>query len=144
MAHGRRTILRFHEDPGHDYLRLKTKVRLLHNHVFYAVSTYEFFFTIELRSSILHPPSTSSLQPSSPSRQSQITRSQIHRSQETIFFYGRTNHSRGGGEATGGRVRPDSSTATQEQAAAEQQPASSGEANPDTMSGLEQSGSWAA
>ena len=56
-----------------------------------------------------------------------------------------TNHSReGGGEAAGGRVRPDSSTATQGQAAAEQQPASSGEANPDTMSGLKQSGSWAA
>ena len=46
-----------------------------------------------------------------------------------------TNHSReGGGEAAGGRVRPDSSTATQELA-------SSREANPDTMCGLEQSGS---
>ena len=56
------------------------------------------------------------------------------------YFSLMTNHSRGGGgEATGGRVRPDSSTATQEQAATEQQPASSGEANPDTISGLEQS-----
>ena len=27
MAHGRLTILRFHEDPGHDYFRLKIKLR---------------------------------------------------------------------------------------------------------------------
>ena len=57
-------------------------VCLRNNHVFYAVSTYEFFYTIELRSNNLHPSSTS--------RQSQITRSQIHISQEIIFFYART------------------------------------------------------
>ena len=60
--------------------------------MFYAVLTHEFFCTIELRSNSLHPPSTSSLQPSSTSRQSQITRSQIHRSQEKKIFYARTNH----------------------------------------------------
>ena len=86
------------------------RVYLPNNHVFYAVSTHEFFCTIELRSNSLHPSSTFNLQPSSISRQSQITRSQIHRSQETIFFYGRTNHSRGGGEATGAGSATDRAT----------------------------------
>ena len=62
---------------------------LLHNHVFYAVPTHEFFSTIGLRSNSLHPSSISSLQPSSTSRQSQITRSQIT---GNIFFYEKTNH----------------------------------------------------
>ena len=35
----------------------------LHNHVFYVVSTHEFFCIIGLRSNSLHPSSTSSLQP---------------------------------------------------------------------------------
>jgi len=64
------------------------------DYVFYVVSTHEFFYTIELRSNRLHPLSTSSLQSSSISRQSQIIRSYIHKLQEIIFCYGRTNHSR--------------------------------------------------
>ena len=65
-------------------------------HPFYSMSTTQscvlcsfntwFFYTIGLRSNSFHPSSTSSLQPSSTSRQSQITRSQIHRSQEIIVF----------------------------------------------------------
>ena len=57
--------------------------------MFYAVSIHDFFCTVELRSNNLHPPSTFNLQSSSTYRQSQITRSQIHRSQETNFFYAR-------------------------------------------------------
>ena len=74
--------------------------------MFYAVSTHEFFCTIELRSNSLHPPSTSSLQPSSTSRQSQITGSQIHKSQETIFSIERQiTDRRGGGTRPGSRSR---------------------------------------
>jgi len=49
-----------------------------------------FFCTIGLRFNSLHLSYTSNLQPSSTYRQSQITRSQIFRSQEIFFFYART------------------------------------------------------
>ena len=68
----------------------RSQVCILHNHVFYAVLTHEFFSTIGLRSNNLHRSSISSLQPSSTSRQSQITRSHIIRNKK--FFYRRTNH----------------------------------------------------
>ena len=57
----------------------KKSVYYMHNHVFYAVSTHEFFYTIGLRFNNLHPSSTFSL------HRSHIT---DHRSQ--FFFYERT------------------------------------------------------
>ena len=58
-----------------------------HNHVFYTVSTHEFFYTIELRSNNLDPPSTSSLLLPSDNHKSQDHRSTDPYITRNNFFY---------------------------------------------------------
>ena len=70
-------------------------VCLPNNHVFYVVSTHEFFYTIELRSNSLHPPSTSNFLLPPDNHKSQDHRSTDPRITRNNFFLckdKRTNH----------------------------------------------------